>query len=508
MRSSDFLFRLIKSLSKGDRRNFKLFARLQDGDKQYIRLFDAIDRQEEYDEELLLKEFEGERFTKQFSVMKNYLYNYILKTMHVFKRDAQTELNMLLHQVQILVSKNLFDQADKLLRKAKHMAERHERFQENLYVLNMERHLLFQRRQNKLFEAYINDIQANERLLLEKAANLQAYEHLYDEVYRIMKQSATARSENARQRIEGMLQEPIIADPTKALSGRAQIKRLDFLYDVYRFTGRWHECLNSLLALLEVFETRNELREEKSLGYIRTISNIGAVQYKLGQFDEAILMLEKLKAAPVTTEEEELHVFEKYYHFKIALLADIFALEDGLKVIKEYETAAMAFDGKLTKSTELSTIYSITNFFIVAGMPREALYWVNKIINEPKTELRMDVQAIARIFNVIIHYELGDRDFLEYNIKSATRFLANREHLFGFERTILKYIRQLSLLYPNENATSVFQAFREEILHVTKDPFEQKGLVLFDIIAWIDSKIYSTRMIDILSISAKDRVGK
>ena len=58
MRSSDYLFRLIKALSKGDRRNFKLFAQLQDGDKQYIKLFDAIDRQSEYDEEKLLKQFD------------------------------------------------------------------------------------------------------------------------------------------------------------------------------------------------------------------------------------------------------------------------------------------------------------------------------------------------------------------------------------------------------------------------------------------------------------------
>ena len=119
MRSSDYLFRLIKALGKGDRRNFKLFAQLQDGDKQYIKLFDAIDKQVEYDEDRLLKQFEGEKFTNQFSVAKNYLYNYILKTLHIFRKDAKTELNALLHQVQILMSKNLFEQAQKLLRKSK-----------------------------------------------------------------------------------------------------------------------------------------------------------------------------------------------------------------------------------------------------------------------------------------------------------------------------------------------------------------------------------------------------
>ena len=130
MRSSDFLFRLIKSLSKGDRRNLKLFGRLQEGDKKYLQLFDAIDAQEEYDEDMLLEQFKGERFVNQFSVAKNYLYNYILKTLHVFHHDPHWDLSTLMHQAEILMSKNLFEQSQKVVRKARHMAERQERFQE------------------------------------------------------------------------------------------------------------------------------------------------------------------------------------------------------------------------------------------------------------------------------------------------------------------------------------------------------------------------------------------
>jgi len=52
MKPSNELFDLIKSLSKSEKRFFKLQSSLQSGDKNYVRLFDCIDRMEEYDEEI------------------------------------------------------------------------------------------------------------------------------------------------------------------------------------------------------------------------------------------------------------------------------------------------------------------------------------------------------------------------------------------------------------------------------------------------------------------------
>ena len=66
------LFELIRSLTKSEKRYFKLLAsRHTIGDENnYVRLFDAIDRQEEYDEESLFKEFKGEAMLNKFSITK------------------------------------------------------------------------------------------------------------------------------------------------------------------------------------------------------------------------------------------------------------------------------------------------------------------------------------------------------------------------------------------------------------------------------------------------------
>ena len=53
----DALYDLVKSLTKAEKRNFKLYATRQSGnaDAKFIALFDAIDSLTEYDEAKILK---------------------------------------------------------------------------------------------------------------------------------------------------------------------------------------------------------------------------------------------------------------------------------------------------------------------------------------------------------------------------------------------------------------------------------------------------------------------
>ena len=109
--ASDNLHRLIKSLTKPEKRYFKVFSsRHVIGDnKNYIILFDAIDKQIEYDEEKLFLKFKDKMFTNRFSISKNRLYTAILKSLDSFHSSSSTEaqLQRQLHSVEILYHKQL-----------------------------------------------------------------------------------------------------------------------------------------------------------------------------------------------------------------------------------------------------------------------------------------------------------------------------------------------------------------------------------------------------------------
>ena len=59
------LFFLIQSLSKSEKRYFKIFCFGQKVDKNYLKLFDAIDAQEVYDEAAIRRQFAKATFIQQ-----------------------------------------------------------------------------------------------------------------------------------------------------------------------------------------------------------------------------------------------------------------------------------------------------------------------------------------------------------------------------------------------------------------------------------------------------------
>ena len=70
---TDDLFDLIKSMSRTEKRYFKLDAQKAGGNKSnsYLKLFDALKDLEEYDEPRIFKKLKGEPLLNRLSTEKN-----------------------------------------------------------------------------------------------------------------------------------------------------------------------------------------------------------------------------------------------------------------------------------------------------------------------------------------------------------------------------------------------------------------------------------------------------
>src|SRR5688572_28813488 len=132
MKASPDVFRLIKSMSMSEKRHFKLFSSGHVGgeSKNYLRLFDAICRQDEYDEESIRREFEGTALARHLPAEKNYLYAHLLESLNAFNREKTflARHSNYLISIEILFNRGLFDQSQKIIRKAKTEAYAMEKF--------------------------------------------------------------------------------------------------------------------------------------------------------------------------------------------------------------------------------------------------------------------------------------------------------------------------------------------------------------------------------------------
>ena len=122
---SEQLFNLIKALSKGEKRFFKLYvSRLGNiGDKKFIILFDAIEKQKVYNEIKIL-EREKSINPKQLPNLKTHLYFQLLKTLRLVNSNSLRSIKVLelIDYSRLLYSKCLYKECVKMIDKAKRMA--------------------------------------------------------------------------------------------------------------------------------------------------------------------------------------------------------------------------------------------------------------------------------------------------------------------------------------------------------------------------------------------------
>ena len=122
---SDQLFKLVKTLTKSEKRNFRLYAkRVQDSDDlMFLQLFDLIDKMEVFDEAHIYKKIDKLEKT-QFSNLKRHLYKQILISLRLIHINKKVHIQIREHIdfAQILYDKGLYLQSLKILQRAKNLA--------------------------------------------------------------------------------------------------------------------------------------------------------------------------------------------------------------------------------------------------------------------------------------------------------------------------------------------------------------------------------------------------
>src|SRR6188768_108445 len=106
MKPSGNLFDLIRSLNKSEKRYFMMYASLQKGSKNYLKLFREIDSQKEYDEQCIKEKYKNEKFVRQLAFTKNYLSRLIVRSLISYRSGKSVDSNI--HEL-INASKILYE---------------------------------------------------------------------------------------------------------------------------------------------------------------------------------------------------------------------------------------------------------------------------------------------------------------------------------------------------------------------------------------------------------------
>lgn len=144
---SHFLYELVKSLTISEKVHFKRYAKAHGGkdDKNYLKIYDAIDNLKDYDKEVLPKLFKGTTIEKYQSSEVKYLQDKILLSLFNFNlnRTKRNQIYKGILMLEVLSTKGFKKKALKKLRVLKKNALKQEEFTWVLRLIELEESILF-----------------------------------------------------------------------------------------------------------------------------------------------------------------------------------------------------------------------------------------------------------------------------------------------------------------------------------------------------------------------------
>ena len=332
-----------------------------------------------------------------------------------------------------------------------------------------------------------------EKEVIERLRNLAAYHILYSKINYVFRSGGYVRNEQGLRVVEEISSHPLIVGKNTALSKRAAticyyIQGFCALAKLDRKT-----CITKFNRVKEIFDENPKIRKDLPKRYVRTLSNLILCKIDLKKYDEAKTLLEELKKIIETKGFQSTDI--KVMAFKSTSLAEMkmySRLGEFDKAIVQIQPIISELDSyseKINKEQEILFYYHIAYIFFGYGEFNKALFWINKVLNDNESSLRQDIYSYARIFNLIIHYELGNHDLLEYIIKSTSRYLNKRNRAYEVETLIMSGVKKLAKAYDEEQRQKIYSQVKKDLKSVLKDQQQKIVLEYFDFNSWLDSKI-------------------
>lgn len=502
-RSTDILFQLIKSLEKSEKRNFKLYANRNSSSEELkgVRLFDALDKMDYYDEAQLLKKNPGIK-KQQLSNLKAHLYKQILSSLRLISDISN--IDMLLHEqmdyARILYNKGLYHQTLRVLDKIKELAR------DNNQLTYLQQVLFFEK---KIEALYITRSMQNRAEQLSKESDevsttlstVSELSNLALQLYSWYIKNGHSRNEEEDAAVQEFFTTHL---GNKAATCKSFYEKLylyqsycwnafikqDFL-QYYRYTKKW----------VSLFEEAPYMIEIETGHYIKGMHNLMGAHFNLAnhqKLKESLEQFEKFCNSDVVkyniNNRIQCFVYKTISMFNKHFLEGSFT--EGIAMVPEIEKSLKEYELYFDRHRILVFYYKIACLYFGSGDFEKAIDYLNKIINW-KVDLRTDLQCYSRLLHLISHYELGNEQILDHLVKSVYRFMAKMKNLSVVEEEIFKFIRR-SFHLSVRNIKPELEKLLVKLKALQNDRFETRAFIYLDIISWLESKLDNIPVQDVL----------
>jgi hypothetical protein len=498
-RNYDILFQLIHSLEKAEKRHFKLYIKRNssNADLKIIQLYDAIEKMQLYNEEVLIKKLPTVE-KPQFANLKSHLYKELLASLRLLKSADSIDLQMheQLDYARILYNKGLYLQSLKILERVKDLAKQFHQETFLLQVISLEKkietlHI------TRSVEGKADSLVAEANEINVLRANITQLSNLALQLYQWYVKNGHARNNQDEAGVTNFFNSNLPKTASSFTSFYEQLYfyqsycwytfiKQDFLM-YYRYSKKWVKLFDDDVIMIGV-ETGH---------YIKGMHNLLTANYDLRNYVQFDFYLQKFQefSASIAANKHDNFRMQTFVYLSSAKINQHLmrgTFNEGIALIPAIEKGLKEFEIYIDRHRVMVIQYKTAMLYFGDGNYEACIDYLHKIINGP-IDLRVDLHCYARLLHLIAHFEMGNEDIMQSLIKSVNHFMQRMKNLTVVETEIFKFLRHNDYLHEKKIIPDL-KIFLSKIKHFEKNRYETRAFSYLDIISWVESKVNSTTM--------------
>lgn len=468
MHKKNNLFDLIKGLTAPEKRYFKCSFSSNGGDDPiFLKLFNAIDKMEEYDESMIKRKFKGEKFVRQLHVTKIYLQDSILKSLRSFHTANSHAFIVkdLLKNIDICFSKELYQQCNAEIQKAEKIAIRIEDDLSLFEIQNWKR---------KLAQAQSPQNANIKEIILALRTPLQRLNNTH-KLWELMVGLAD--------------QAPPDKEHAQSLNEKLLLYHLLYRNDILH--QRNEEAKKHLLELIEILEDYPaRIHEEPGL-YLSSVNNLVSFLVFTKDYEKAFLLISKARAfyenaSRKRRTKNNFRQMLRLYNSELEIYRDTENLDKGISLIREIERQVQRHSDSAPLEYLVSLWFQFAYIYFLNRDFKLSLRWINEVMNSSFASLRPDLHIQIHFLNLMVHFELKNFFVMRHFAAGTIRFAKKNQSFKSHHKKLLDFFAKLGSV-PEAEYRGLFEKLYTEI--VVKKLIPASDLDYINWNKWITSKV-------------------
>ena len=491
---TDDLIRLVKTMSSAEKRHFTIAAKNRSGEMAYLSLFRIIDQTPFTDTGKLEKKYKEAHPGTSFETASRYLLKIVVDVL----ADTGNGNDIMLRQMRafarakVLFDRSLIIEGFKELKNAQQLALLSQNYLMQYAAYRQELDILSGLSFPDVTENTIIELQMKGKSALKMLSQIHEHYSLFELLKLRLIDRGKTISEQAKQNMNDLLLSELSLITNK-VSYNFESKKLHLLFQSFYFTstGDYRSALKTFSELNDLFESNDKTVDIKPADYLSSLEGILDSLRTIRAYDEMDFYIDKVNGLinPKYTEQFNHRAAKTISTYKLNLLTgkgkfaaalDLVNKQDDLllreTVISDYE-----------KHCELLFYIGLTYFGLNDW--EKALRYVNKIANLGEANHHFIIYKAAKLLGILSRYELGDMDYLQYEIRAFKRPARSKGENLLIDKLVLKLV----ILDPNNNSAVKnkleLNKLKTVIDKINHDKYELQVLKFFDFTGWIIKKL-------------------